>query len=458
MVRTLLAVSITIVLLSVCAFAQERDLFSVVDERGVSLDQNQARVIAKIRQEQTTLSVQLVRFDALANLKNAPSLRVSLPTVGSISASQRRAETVRANEWVWSGSFAGEKGSVFLSATGIHITGVIQFERHLFWINPLGGGLHALIRVDQSKIPPDEPPDWNPTPQQEEKNGQSEGAQSIPYGIESTTTTPVIDVMVAYTPAAAASSGNISSLVEACIQSTNDVHINSDANVRVTRIHAVQVSYVESGSLQTDVNRLRGTNDGYMDNIHSLRNQYGADIVVLLVDYGDYAGIAYWIEVGASDAFAVVVDNYAVGNYTFAHEIGHLVGARHDNDPNALPRRYAHGYRYAPGYWRTVMAVSDPNVFRINYWSNPRKTYGGVAMGTVDWNDNTRVWNERASTVAEFRSSTPPSPLPNPPYITLDASGLHPRLNWNSVTDATSYNIYYGSIQGAPGTVSCNMV
>jgi Zn-dependent metalloprotease len=47
---------------------------------------------------------------------------------------------------------------------------------------------------------------------------------------------------------------------------------------------------------------------------------------------------------------------------------------------------------------------------------------------------------------------------PSPPYITLNASGPHPVLNWSAVGGANSYNIYYGAIQGAPGTVSCSMI
>ena len=56
--------------------------------------------------------------------------------------------------------------------------------------------------------------------------------------------------------------------------------------------------------------------------------------------------------------------------------------------------------------------------------------------------------------VAEALDVSPPTA----PFITLDASGMNPKLNWNTVSVADSYNIYYGSIQGAPGTVSCSMV
>ncbi len=52
----------------------------------------------------------------------------------------------------------------------------------------------------------------------------------------------------------------------------------------------------------------------------------------------------------------------------------------------------------------------------------------------------------------------PGTPPLQPPSITLDASGIHPKLNWNVVSGANSYKVYRGTIQGAPGTVSCSMI
>jgi hypothetical protein len=55
------------------------------------------------------------------------------------------------------------------------------------------------------------------------------------------------------------------------------------------------------------------------------------------------------------------------------------------------------------------MAYGCPNGdgTRIPYWSNPYRTYGGVAMGIVGESNNARVLNETAYTVANFRVSEP---------------------------------------------------
>lgn len=410
MIRSFLAVILLTMTTVGGNFAQNQEAFLYINEKEVLLSSAQAQVLAKAKEEKALASYQLFRFNNLGSLKEQTSFNISLPEKASLHVERKRFEAKKTNEWTLSGAF-DSSGSIFLSATNGDVTGVIQIGRELYWLQPLGNGLHILIKVDPKKIPRDEPEDWNPMPDTTQTNQSKSGEQieSEKNGLAKTTTsTPVIDILVAYTPAVAAHSGNITSLVNACIQSTNESFANSNmtSNVQVALTQAVQVSYTESGDVVTDKDRLLATNDGYMDNIFALRDQYHADLVVLLVDFdnGGLAGVAAGIGVGASSAYAVVVDNYAVGNYTFAHEIGHLIGARHDNDPNDSPRAYAHGYRYNPAYWRTIMAVYDDVVLRINYWSSPLNTYGGVAMGTTNWNDARRVWNECAGTVEAFRS------------------------------------------------------
>ena len=50
--------------------------------------------------------------------------------------------------------------------------------------------------------------------------------------------------------------------------------------------------YTPTGQLNTDLSRLEGTNDGHIDNVHTLRDQYGADLVSLLTTDSDFGGLA----------------------------------------------------------------------------------------------------------------------------------------------------------------------
>lgn len=167
--------------------------------------------------------------------------------------------------------------------------------------------------------------------------------------------------------------------------------------------------------------------------------------MVLLVESTQYCGIAYLmttVSAGfANYAFAVVARECAVGNYTFAHELGHNMGARHDwfVDTGTTPHTYAHGYvNTAPGArWRTIMAYNNHcaaqgfNCSRLNHWSNPNVLYNGAPMGVppgsstacslnnvnnppCDANDQLTL-NDTALTVASFRvrpTSGPATPTP----------------------------------------------
>src|SRR5207237_4622577 len=121
------------------------------------------------------------------------------------------------------------------------------------------------------------------------------------------------------------------------------------------------------------------------------------------INQSDFCGLADAIMATASTAFAVVHYDCATGYYSFAHELGHLMGARHDvhHDSSTTPFAYGHGYEHpsstASQVFRTIMAyacdapaVCNP---RIQYWSSPSVTYAGIATGTAATNDNVRVLN-----------------------------------------------------------------
>jgi hypothetical protein len=45
----------------------------------------------------------------------------------------------------------------------------------------------------------------------------------------------------------------------------------------------------------------------------------------------------------------------------------------------------------------------SPSCPRINYWSNPNRTYQSAAMGTASRSDNARVLNTTRGTMSGFR-------------------------------------------------------
>jgi hypothetical protein len=78
------------------------------------------------------------------------------------------------------------------------------------------------------------------------------------------------------------------------------------------------------------------------------------------------------------------------------------------------------------------------------------------------WPGNTdNIQAAVAYTVIGIPSTPPPPPPPAPTNLTITnagQAGQSPNLSWNAVSEATSYKIYRGTIEGAPGTVNCSMV
>jgi len=67
-----------------------------------------------------------------------------------------------------------------------------------------------------------------------------------------------------------------------------------------------------------------------MDDVHTKRELYGADIVAMIIDDSEYCGKA-WLGPRESLMFSVVTDwNCVTGYFSFGHEIGHNQGLNHD--------------------------------------------------------------------------------------------------------------------------------
>jgi hypothetical protein len=166
----------------------------------------------------------------------------------------------------------------------------------------------------------------------------------------------MLDVLVAYTPAVESLHGieGTDALIILAVAESNQAYANSGMSPRLNLVHTVLTTYTESGNMSTDLGRLRSTSDGYMDELHALRDSYGADLVSLIEEEPQYCGIAYRmtsLSTGfASAAFSVVHRTCATGYYSFAHEIGHNQGAHHDHAKPAVTALRIDGGNYQPHY------------------------------------------------------------------------------------------------------------
>ena len=239
-------------------------------------------------------------------------------------------------------------------------------------------------------------------------------------------TNGIVDLLVVYTPAARSAIGGTAAMeteIAGAVSNANLALANAGAVHRFRLAHQAEVTYTEAGS--SDLDRLTDPDDGYMDVVHRLRDDYDADIVSM-VGTSNACGVG-WLMQSVTSGFqshGFNVNHYTCifGNFTMAHEIGHNMGLNHDRAN--VPRDslgnlqqgsapYAYGYR-VNGH-RDVMAY-DCSLPTSTGFSCPRRAIfstplqnfptSAVPAGVADSEDNTRALNDVSLTVANFRDST----------------------------------------------------
>jgi hypothetical protein len=230
-----------------------------------------------------------------------------------------------------------------------------------------------------------------------------------------------VDVLVGYTPKAKLDAGGTSgiiALINLGITLGNNSYTNSNVAQRLNLVHTVEVNYVESDSTSVDLSRLTSPSDGYMDELHQLRNEYRADLVDVVLGVATTAcGVAYLLTSPAPGfptlGFSVVVDS-CISGQTFQHELGHNMGLAHGRGDGGGASggifSYSFGWRYFgtdSNQYRTVMAYAPGT--RIQYFSNPNVSFAGAPTGVPigDPNEafNAQTLDLTAATVANYRLS-----------------------------------------------------
>lgn len=384
--------------------------------------------------------------------------------VGIVDSVHERGEL----DYTLAGHLEGEEFSSFVlvAKNDVVVINIRPGNEGLIQVRYVAAGLHEVQKVDERQFPPCEtgPEHAISAPIEKAVVRQADPGMQEDTG-------DVIDVMVVYTQSARNSAGGtsaIEALVAMAIAESNTAYGQSMIMPRLRLAHVGLVNYTESSSFSTDLDRLTNPTDGFMDEVHTLRNTHAADMVSLWVNNSSSCGIAFLMTTLSSTfethAFSTVHYTCATGYYSFGHELGHNMGCTHNRENASGPglNPYSYGWRFFGTnglHYRTIMAY-EPGT-RIQRFSNPDVNYfgtpTGVPIGNPNEAHNAQTINNSAFTVANFRQAASASgspiiveqPLSRTVYtgasatFSVNATGASPltyrwRRNGNNLAGATT--------------------
>ena len=177
-------------------------------------------------------------------------------------------------------------GTLTLANTAGVVNGKVSLTNGtVYEIGPVQGspGLQRVLEMDQSAFPRE----LQPVPVQ----APPAAVRDVPQALDDGST---VDVIVAYTGFRFAGGGwatpRYATSSVSPKPSLTTAFANSGILFHVRIVHTAKVAFDESVGFNTTLERLSGRGDGQMDEIHTLRDQYGADAVSLWINDGGACG------------------------------------------------------------------------------------------------------------------------------------------------------------------------
>jgi hypothetical protein len=349
---------------------------------------------------------------------------------GRVARRNRTITNGRLTSWI--GEFEGRPGSIAIMSHGDgETTGFLNDGERLYEIRSEPSGETLFYEVDLGALPPPGAPlsptlGAKPDPVRNPKfQATQEAHLTATAPVAATGGTVVQDIMLLYTQAVLNFYGNATiteSVLRDAVIATNQAYVDSGIDIIINVVHVAEVDFLATGQLKETILQLGKQDDGFIDEVHTWRDVYGADLVTLISVENDpeACGLAFRPYAGFTfeefDSFMFsVIEPRCLSRGTLAHEIGHNQGICHDRgDPagcdDDAPPFYPYGWGYCGINLRTLMAASNScQLSKIQQFSNPRITFAGEPTG-IDFDidplnsaDAVRGINNTAAPLAAFR-------------------------------------------------------
>ncbi|WP_434632477.1 InlB B-repeat-containing protein [Chromobacterium sp. CV08] len=365
----------------------------------------------------------------------APPLTLNLSAELALTLRTVSVKPVGAGGAVWRGGLPGMPDvRAYLAAMGLDgsgdappvVSGCVMLNGRDYAIRPETGGRVRIARVRRAPgfcggalVPDTAPADAGDIDieQADEEAG-----------------TAVIHVLALYPPdiriGGVGGEAAVAAAMAVARTQTNEAFLHSgiDARVEITVRALPSLPHVDVVALLAAVTGKPG--GPLWNEVSAARDQARAAVVALLTDQarpndfglvmGKAASIPEPPRRDASDllraTFAIVVDGDS--RYTFSHELGHLLGGKHDRltqpgrGPFSPQYDYVRGHVPADKSFVTVMGYEDEGLSRVPAYSAADRSWNGKALGIPlgqpDAADAARFFRLSTQVVARYRGASAP--------------------------------------------------
>jgi hypothetical protein len=279
---------------------------------------------------------------------------------------------------------------------------VIQTGGATYEINHSADGVHTIRKIDQDRFPGDKvvTPARPKLPAPDRAGMKGLNIQSLIAGpdIAVPEANTVIRVGILATDLARKHHTNWASIAQAAITDANSAFARSGVTITfATASIAMMVNHNETGKSFEQLLSVITSHTSIIST--SWRRANKIDLISLFRDDSgrgnDYCGLAWYHDTPSAStsdyAYSVVNISCAVANHSYAHELGHNMGLKHDryaeNAFGSDQSHYNYGYSNPPKRVRTVMAYADyctskgVSCTRVGFFSSPYRTSNGGALG-----------------------------------------------------------------------------
>lgn len=404
---------------------------------------------------QAQLATGTVDFD-VDSLRDQTQVTISLSDNSTLILLRDYVVDHEPGSYTWVGSVQGDvNGKAFISVNKPHAVGNIQTTTQLFELTITGNLADPVQEIDPATLPPEAEPLRDPIFSHGFEDAAQESLIEAPAAVCDDTPAS-IDVMVLYSDDAANASPNINAEIRQLIAMANDSFLYSritpgepdGIELKLNLVHSqlVQVDESLGNGMREQLLDFATDGEGFVDEVHALRNQFQADLNFLVLQSSDMCGIAPLVE-GEERAFAII-NRRCTPVQVFTHELGHLFGADHDKyvaDPPFTGSNYGYVHIGVLSGWMTVMAY--PNQCKdagltlscpiTGFFSSPDYLHDGVPRGIAGTDNRKQLINAAPARACYRDNPAPPSQPVGLNDTGIDWGGNYPSGNNTTCTGET---------------------